>query len=370
VLGLSSEYANYYDGWALEEEIEAMGTWDGLASPPHPSIECTKYFAATGEDFGVVGDDEWDTSRDEAADRIADSFIDGSWDALMNTDDDTDAVIRLQQLTASASWVAEKLRRKRGAKRVSTAVERDFFRKHYTSYQGKGTEEADNFSSIQWGQFALFWNLTLKDEDEGRRPVTDMTYKNAFMLMSHFQLLKTEGNIAATSLPVNNANKDLRRLLRGPGRDTSVSFTEETPRVLEASVNTGKRVSVEIPDPLSVAVAPEIGDKPFFFENAGDESEEEVPQEAEMARLVVQPFAGKTPQVDPIKYYQTKKPTKARKRCRDCGMAPGDGDWTRYHRAQENEAPGIFYTCKTPDSKRCKGFPVLKGKRLPPRKKG
>lgn len=346
-------------------------------------MECTKYFASTGEDFGLIAG-EYDTSTedlDQAVGRIEDSFKDGSWDALVNNASNEESSERMQELTASAAWVAGKLGRKRGVRKVITDCEKEFFRKHYTRFQGGSTsatdgltDEADNFTSIRWGKFTCFWNAWVKDEEDDRRPASDMTYKTAFLLMDFYQEMKKAGNVAATLLPVLNQNKGLRRALRGQDRCSDVSFDEEAPKILVASnaaERRQKRASVEMNNPFPAMMdLPPIEEREeddVQFSVFQDEEEESAP---EARRIVVAAFAGQTP-VEPAQYVQANaflepqmKKRRLPKRCRECGYCKLDCHWTDYHPKPKQKQPGKFFECRTPEHQRKRGFPVDQTKRM------
>jgi hypothetical protein len=82
----------------------------------------------------------------------------------------------LQELVASASWVATRLGCKRGIRRARAKIEKYVFRNKFTSFQESKHNnnremdvEAGNFcSTIQWGRFAGM-------------------HKTAFLLMEHHQ---------------------------------------------------------------------------------------------------------------------------------------------------------------------------------------
>jgi hypothetical protein len=376
ILGLPAQYANYYDGWELEKEIEVTCSWEELLECPHPNIECTKDFCSTEEDFGVVasaGDIEIEIAK------VADAIEDGSWEY-----GGEQSSSKFQELTASAAWVADKFGRKRGARRVRTKVEREFYRKYYTDFQSTGNKnsnaEADNYTSILWGKFSTFWNATLKDEDEGKRAVTDMTYKTAFMLMEHYKILKKEGNASATLLTVEDRNKAMRRELRGPDRQTAVSVPECTTKLVSENPAAGtKRARVEIPDPFALernlGVEDDEGFEPNFDDEQAQDDQEEPPTKR---RAFVPNFAGRTPMDAELYVELQPRPQQAKKkrkaqRCRKCGLSKEDNNHTNWHRGA---GPHVQLTgrrtwvkpeevCTTPLSHRKENFPVAPGQRLP-----
>ncbi len=368
ILGLPGRYANYYDGWDIEEEIEAACSWDELKEPPHPDIECTKHFAATGEDFGIVGDllegDGSEEHLDGEIEKILDSVKDGSWTTSEFDDAESTVFQSLQGLTSSAAWVAEKYGRKRGAKQIKTSTEKDFFCQHLASFQHfKGsnkeeeTSEADNYTSIQWGRFARFWNNWVKDEDLGKRPTTDMTYKNQFMLMAYYKRWKQEGNAAATLLPIAQANKELRRELRGPSRETSVVFEKEAPRIEKRIPRRGtKRVHVDVGGPIGDGEGVCDGEPPLK-KVAVQNFTGTAPRGIDVALCVEAPVAAKQ--------RRSRKPN----RCRMCGHTKRSEDFLQHHERPlfKRMSPYTITkmephtVCTMPESKRKKHFPVPEG---------
>ena len=92
---------------------------------------------------------------------------------------------------------------------VKTPFEERIFQENYLRFQGKGADEADNFSSIGWGAFATFWNDIILEEEEDCRPKTDMTIKTAYYLQGYFKKLKKSFNVTVTMLGINTANKPI-----------------------------------------------------------------------------------------------------------------------------------------------------------------
>jgi len=389
ILGLPRRYANYYDGWEIEDEIEAGCTWEELEEPPHPDIECTKHFVATGEDFGVVADffgDSSDEHLDGEIAKVLDSMKDGSWEDSSFDDEGLSGwQSSLDELTASAAWVAEKYGRKRGAKQVQTTTEKDFFRLHLTRFQqGQNdseegqTIEADNFTSIQWGRFAAFWNNLVKDEDLGKRPPTDMTYKSQFMLMAYYKQWKQEGNIAATMLPITQEIKEVRRQLRGPNRETSVVFTGAAKHVESHRPSKGnKRIVLEINGPA--------GDDNYAFPMDQDDEADVMDQGGKVDEpggepiakpVAVQNFTGNTSKGAPgalcveTPIRETPQGNRKRRRCRTCGHSRNSVIYFDHHEESTMRdkygrlvrvQPGV---CSVPEAQRKKHFPVPLGKKM------
>jgi hypothetical protein len=359
VLGLPSKYANFFDGWEIEQEVQITASWDELLEQPHSQWECTSDFAKTNEDMGICGELQQGDLEVEVT-KIVDAFNDGSLD----DDEEAEPIERFQELPASAAWVANKLGRKRGIKPVDTPTEEDFFRRQYTTYQsGPGNnEEADNFSCIQWGAFSNFWNQWVKDEDDGKRPRTDMTHKNAFQLMAHFQEFKKKGNVAATMLPVAEANTALRRELRGEGRTTDVQFPESSKLIRK--VGDGR---------AGVEYHPAVED-PFWSTGGDVDVVEDVDAAEQLERVTVAPFAGNLPAGKSARDYQERQPAGPKKqqankkkeptkrRCRRCGMTNAFEKYSGHHQGagfnkitRKWSQPNVV--CTTPKAEILPGFP-------------
>lgn len=374
ILGLPPRYTNFYDGWELEEDVEVACLWDENDAPPHPEIECTKDFAATGEDFGVVNDlhEEGAEHLRQELEKVVDAVKDGTL-LMAEQEDESLEFQSLQGLTSSAAWVADKYGRRRGSKQVRTATEKDFFARHLASFQGKNEgeqqepAEADNYTSIQWGRFASFWNNWVRDEDVGKRPMTDMTYKSQFMLMAYYKQWKQEGNAAATLLPISQANKELRRELRGPSRETRVSFEKDAPRVEKPLT---RRSDIH-EQPVDVGgPAAENNESPSISTHALAPTGK---------RVGVQTFTGRSAKgTDMLLCVEAPvveaKPNKKRKRprCRMCGHTTTSKIYAEHHEGgifKKNKEGQItkrlpHEVCSVPQEKRKRHFPVAEGARV------
>ena len=117
-------------------------------------------------------------------------------------------------MTEFAKWLSKKLGLNRPYAPVSTDHEKEFFNKSYARFLNYDVKEADNFHTVAFGKFALFWNECVAEEEAGRRPKTSKTLKSSFQLQAYWKKFKREGNQASTLLPVDNANKKLRNKLR------------------------------------------------------------------------------------------------------------------------------------------------------------
>ena len=124
ILGLPTTYANYYDGWESEEEIEQTCSWEELEKAAHHSCwELTKDYAPTREKFALirnntvalagqscqdaaVNDDDTDAILEAEIDKVVDAMNGGTLD---DTQEDSAANIMLssQILTELAAWVGK-----------------------------------------------------------------------------------------------------------------------------------------------------------------------------------------------------------------------------------------------------------------------
>ena len=234
IIGLPRKYANFYDGWEIEEEIEITSNWDEIKEPPHPDIESTKHFADTGESFGLLSTPDSIISGsdfEQEIEQIVNAFEDGTLDGCAQStgENSEDVVASFQVLPESAAWVGRKLQTKRGFGRVRTQTEKTFFSNNYARFQSTEESEADNYYIVQFGAFSQWWNEIIREEEKGVRPKTDMTLKNAFHLQEYYKQHKKEANVTLTMMDIDPVNNALRRELRGSGR-ASVQIPAATVR--------------------------------------------------------------------------------------------------------------------------------------------
>jgi hypothetical protein len=363
ILGLPTKYANYYDGWVIEEEIEEVCSWDELQDPLHPFWVPTNDFMPTGETFafirhalasrGVPGSDSGADELELEIAKVVDAVSDGRLEADDSEDLMDNIVISSQVLTESASWVAKQLGQKRGVGKVRSKTEKEFFRKHHLQFQrNENDNEVDNFSSFAFGRMVAFWNDWIDDEERGLRPRSDMTLKSAYLLQAHYKQFKREANCAATLLPVRDENTALRRQYRGPSRNSSATIPAPEKRVPESS-----------PDDNEFPLHADDDDPP-----------------SEGNRVVIPPFLGrerietsasspKRKQNDGDLTNQKKKKTRSGARCRQCGHEVRAGsDYFELH--PERGTPGAQYkqpgdVCMVPVDARLPGFPIPPNQPLP-----
>ena len=399
ILGLPQKYANYYDGWEVEQEIEIASEWPENEEIPHPSWQSTKDYTSTGETFGLNtegigigigidvldggnGDVELQAVEDDDAEleaealRVVDAINDGTLGEQPAESDETTAenvLASAQILSESAAWVSSQFGLCRALGKVETSTEETFYRENYHRFQNHRGQEADNFTSIAFGAFASFWNDVIKEEEAGRRPKTDMTLKTAFHLQAYWKKLRRDCNIAATLLPVHRANKEMRREMRGPSRSKEVQIPDaQTPSERQVTKD-----SAAYDDEDDDFAAMDVDDD---VEDHGV-SGESTPAKANH-RVAVPAFDGRMPTgIDPGVYQEAvprlptnsndgakKKPARQSPRCRQCGHEYGDG--SQYHSLHKREGfggSGQRRFCLVAEQERLEGFPLPEGAKMPRR---
>jgi hypothetical protein len=360
ILGLPTNYANFYDGWVVEDEIEQVCSWEELQDPLHPFWVSTNDFMPTGESFAfirhasasqvVAGNESGaaDKDSDEVLDsdelleleiaKVVDAVRDGRLEANGTEDSVEKLVLSSQVLTESASWVAKQLGQKRGVGKVRSKIEKEFFRKHHLQFQSNADDnEVDNFSSFAFGRMVAFWNEWITDEERGVRPRSDMMLKSAYHLQAHYKQFKKEANCAATLLPVRDANKVLRQQYRGPSRNSSATIPAPEKRVAKSS-----------PDEQNNNIPSSEGNRVIIPPFLGRE------------RLQARASSKRKPNDGNLANPAKKKKIRAGARCRQCGHEVRDGsDFYELH--PERGTPGSQYkqpgdVCRVPVDKDCQDF--------------
>jgi hypothetical protein len=422
ILGLPTKYANYYDGWEIEEEIEQTCSWEELEQIAHTCWESTKDYAPTGERFALIRNDSVvvagqsrqepvvnddtpvDVDLEAEIAKVVDAMNDGTLDDT-RADSAANIILSSQILTESAAWVGKQLGVKRGQGPVRRASEKTFFQSNYHKFQNSGDDaEADNFAAFAFGRFALFWNEWIAEEENGDRPKSDMALKNAYHLQAYWKQLKKDGNCVATLLPVRDENIVLRREYRGRSRQTNATIPDSAP----AKVAALQRTSVE-----------EEGHD-FDFAAADSDAEDSNPTPTSIPaatkpapaptatnRVIIQAFAGKLPRGMDTREYKSsgdkrensgpdgaspkrrkqkdEGKKKAPYRCRQCGHSYGRGQpFAQHHvgggdpgqalRAKKAGRAQLRFlkpneVCTVPEELRIPGFPLNKGERMPRGKK-
>ena len=91
------KYANFYDGWDIEEDIEITSTWDKIEEPSNPEWDSTKPYVGTGETFALLANlppGSFSTNLEDEVDRLVDAFEDGTIDGVaMAADEDSEDLI-------------------------------------------------------------------------------------------------------------------------------------------------------------------------------------------------------------------------------------------------------------------------------------
>jgi hypothetical protein len=163
-----------------------------------------------------------------------------------------------------------------------------------------------------------------------------------------------------------------------------VEFQEEHVRIVRDDVG-AKLVSLNIANPF----VPQAGDIPDTasetdfpspdLDQDEDGGEVEAQDQASLARVPVQTFAGPTPTGVDVNQYSEwiteRSPHRKKKncrRCRQCGFDKNFPKWRQYHEGatyhrDTGEWKKCNQVCKTPKEECITGFPVPVGKRLPGR---
>jgi hypothetical protein len=358
ILGLPMKYANFYDGWEIEEDIELAMEWSELEETPHPHWQSTRDYARTGEHFGLIKPDgqTGDSAISEEDTEVevfkwVDAILDGTLEDA-NENSAENIIASAQILTESAQWVGVQLGHSRSYGIVRTTTEIEFFRKHFLRFQNKDANEADNYCAIEFGAFARFWNEWIADECKGKRVRSDMTLKNAFQLSAYWKKFRREGNAAATLLPISSENKNMRRALRGDMRENEVTIPpaqDVHPEIYRQNAATGDLHCDSDEDPNDA----------FDFHGAVD--------------LNDCGCGSSTPVVSNAKS-TTKIKTRSARRCRLCGHAVGLAQpHAIYHKGSgkrgtmEQQQPNEV--CTVPPGQYAKGYPLKPGQRHPRQKK-
>ena len=173
VRGLDEKYDGLYDGDLLEREIEKMSAWNDREAPPHPEWISSRNLQSTGEEFGFIDPVPQKNVADESdSDKSLTNLAEDAAEEIAELDDDD--IVRkkefLNNLPASAQWMARLHGKFRSTGRVKTSLEWEYFEANIMNFQGRGNDEADNYSAFQFSAFAESWNKwvdSLKFEHPG-----------------------------------------------------------------------------------------------------------------------------------------------------------------------------------------------------------
>jgi hypothetical protein len=355
ILGLPRKYANFYDGWVIEDEIKEVVQWGELNTIVHGDWNNTKDFVCPDEAFGLIhrkdiygSYDDMEKGLEEEVTKVVDAMNDGT---LYDDDDEqgTECLIASTQvLTASAAWVGKKLGCHRGVGGVETEMEKHFFLENYHRYQND-CSTADNYSSINFAKLATMWNETIVDEEAGNRPKTDMKLKNSFLLLAYWKDFKVQNNRTTTCMDVDAPNKAFRRELRYGAR-------QPVPP------------SMMVQDYAKSAVA---ADDSTFVMSMDDEeggsgtTGAAAHAESGSAMASVNFGASISAVAAPKRNQSQRKQSRLPRRCRQCGHSFASGH--TYHWAHVGFGGGVAPNdvCQVPPGQRVKNFPVPRGHRVP-----
>ena len=82
----------------------------------------------------------------------------GTFESIAAEDDNKETVESTVIITEPAKLLSKKLGLNRPFVPVSTDYEKEFFNKNYARFSNYDVKEADNFHTVAFGKFALFWN--------------------------------------------------------------------------------------------------------------------------------------------------------------------------------------------------------------------
>jgi hypothetical protein len=242
----------------------------------------------------------------------------------------------------------------------------------------------------------MLWNEIIAEEEAGKREKTDMTLKSAYHLQEHYKQLKRDSNASLTMVGVADANKALRRELRGKERAESTAI----PEALSAKDAVDKGFETDdndAPMPLDDDESPPVDNETSLVtvidrangndtdggngNNSNSESTSGIQAQRQPGpvlgrqgtqRVMIPLALGQSSAytaAQPHLQRSQPKQKRASPRCRQCGNVRNDPRWKEYHL----EAPGFTvgsgkkrtYPCTVPESDRQDGFPLSEGARMP-----
>ena len=354
VRGLSDQYEGLYVGDRLEIEIEKLSKWPDCAAPPHPEWRSSRNVSDTGETFGILDrqaqrhiDEQRGVIEDPSlvvAARAADEEI---AELESGTAENTDALVS-RHMPASSLWLASVNGRTRPYGRVKCPHEWDHFNEKLASFQCVPGQsgEADNHSSISWGQFANEWN-TWVDSLGNMKP--DVTYKSATLLQTAFQARKKRAIERATLHPHKEKIDTLQQGLRD--REANQSYLPQFAPATKASVarpNECERAA-QPPVPPPIAALP-------------------VCLPAAATAPPPPPQAPANAAAPPATVKRTREP----RRCRTCGL--NIIDFPDEHRVPQLPGQKCAHNnasryCRIPEDQREPHFPLAPGQKMPKKRK-
>ena len=359
ILGLPRRYQNYYDGFEIEEAIDVTADWDDLATPAHAEwFASTRDFGDTGERSGLAAfANEIETADlDCEIEKVVDAIEDGTLD---ETDDN---IHEFDQLPESAAWLGRQLCTARGWGPIRTPDEIKFYRDNHLRFQMQpGSEsDADNYSSINFSEVALAFNEAIAAEERGERPKSDMTLKSAYHCSSYHKKFKKDSNASLTLLAVAEANKNLRRELRGTERETAVEMPP-APRVDSLPETQPHSTTDGIPHELDPGSNALIG--------------KQGTSRVRVTKFGALPVGEEIDSYKPMHPHQQAMESKPRggRRCRKCGhevrLKPSNHRNSSFKlgKGTIEGKKEMHEVCTVPVSDRLPGFPLLEGVPFPRR---
>jgi hypothetical protein len=318
--------------------------------------------------FGLVGPSH-KKGDDEELDNEIQAMIEAMDSGLLEATEEEEEAKRTctVSIPESSTWISRQLRTTRSMRPVETPTEKKFFQDNRLWFQSSGMQqEADNYSAFQSGAFTLMWNEFIQEEEDGKRPRSDMTLKNAFHLQQYEKQLKQESNASLTMVPIADANMNLRRELRSKDHASQFQFPEALPA--QQAVDQGA-ITVDN-DPV-----PTINNNIDLSISNGEDTE--LPARQEENRVFVLPFALGQDQLAAAQQYRATQPhlqrqepkrPRAPTRCRQCGHAVKDPKWEKHHQEREgfkvSKDSQWSRPCTVQEAERLPKFPLPKNVRM------
>ena len=327
--------------------------------PPHPGWVSTRHAADTGEVFGFIDQhrprlqqvtDEFNLHPCD--DPVIVNLSRDTADEMLELDtevDGTDAAIFTQPMPPSSQWLANLRGRVRGTGRVKDDIEWNKFQTDLYNYQGSPTDEADNYTGFQFGDFARDWNVWV-DGLGSRLP--GITYKTAAYLQQAHKTMKKRGRETSTIRPYCEA---LGRL-QARHRD------HETARALAPEFVAPETATTARPSDYAAKVEA-TASAARQRQEQDDGSDDDDPEDTRTACQLAAASTEKT----------RRKQRKPRK-CRKCGRPHASSVWKIYHKDSgcasrkkdmeyyylPNVANKTWQLCTVPEEMICENFKGFK----------
>ena len=220
---LPKECEHFYEGSALEKEIQIMNKWSSDFDV-HPEWNSTKDFSCTGEHFGVPADEDLPVMRDNEESSEADQQLEDDAARAAEASDEMEAgdqsnsvVVESirdasgkSDLPASAAWLCQCSKRKRPVHNVQGKEEWKYFEDNCGNHQDSSIGvTADNCSFIDWSEFAQAWNEKVHKEDQ-LGVSSSFACKNAAILKEAWKRHQWQANQATAMLGHADAARNLQ----------------------------------------------------------------------------------------------------------------------------------------------------------------